>query len=471
MRLKTLLILPLLVVSLGAASVDDLTFTQNGQTFTVSSCNDTASGSLIIPSTYQGLPVTSIESLSHTVNNYSNNLSAITIPDSVTSIGEMAFIRCQNLTDIIVSESNNSYRSVDGFLLNKSGDTLAAYPTGRNYLADTIPDSVTIIGNSAFRGNANITAITIPDNITTIEEAAFLRCDNITSVSIPSSVTSISTTSFYWTYSMTEFIVDDTNTSYFSEDGVLFEQLVDGISIFAYPSAKNSGDTYTIPDGVTIIGERSFVSAGLSNIIFPDSVTAIETFAFAHSSIPIITIPDSVVTIAGFTFFRSLGLTSVIIGDGITTIEADTFLECPNLENVIIGSNVKTIGDYAFSGSSSLTNITFEGDAPNVGRFSPNGVIYYYNDATGFTSPTWQGIQSEAISRPAPIIAGIEKLEVGVNLWFNSASGQSYRIESSTDLESWTSLEDEIVSEGDTVIRYYDTVGIQKRFYRVKRND
>jgi len=69
------------------------------------------------------------------------------------------------------------------------------------------------------------------------------------------------------------------------------------------------------------------------------------------------------------------------------------------------------------------------------------------------------------------IVAGIEKLEVGVNLWFNSASSQSHRIESSNDLENWTILEDEIISEGDTVIRYYDTVGIQKRFYRVKRND
>ena len=119
---------------------------------------------------------------------------------------------------------------------------------------------------------------------------------------------------------------------------------------------------------------------------------------------------------------------------------------------------------------------TFNGDAPpSIGQnlFGNNDsvTVYYYDDATGFTLPTWQEIQTEAISRLTPIIAGIEKLEVGVKLWFNSASGQSHRIESSNDLENWTMLEDEIISEGDTVIRYYDTVGIQKRFCRVKRND
>jgi len=126
------------------------------------------------------------------------------------------------------------------------------------------------------------------------------------------------------------------------------------------------------------------------------------------------------------------------------------------------------VGDLEFIDKlvawSNVIRKTFEEDGLNA-------VIYYYDDATGFTSPTWQGIQTVAISRPAPIIAGIEKLEVGVNLWFNSASGQSHRIESSNDLENWTMLEDEIVSEDDTVIRYYDTVGIQKRFYRVKRNN
>ena len=90
MRLKSLLIVPLLVASLQAAGVWDLTFELNGDgtEYSVSDCNRYASDSLVIPNTYNGLPVTSIGS--RTFDNCTN-LSSITIPYGVTSIGESAF--------------------------------------------------------------------------------------------------------------------------------------------------------------------------------------------------------------------------------------------------------------------------------------------------------------------------------------------------------------------------------------------
>ena len=271
---------------------------------------------------------------------------------------------------------------------------------------------VTSIRWNAFESSPNLTSVTIPDSVTSIGNNAFYFCTSLTSIAIPDSVTSIGD----WA----------------------FEGCTSLISI-------------TIPDSVTSIGHSTFKAcSGLTSITIPDIVTSIEGAAFEGCS----------------------GLTSITIPDSVTSIGNNAFYFCTSLTSITIPDSVTSIGDYWAFSDSGLLSITFEGDAPNVGGWVfPNAVIYYYDDATGFTSPTWQGIQSEVISRPAPIIAGIEKLEVGVNLWFNSASGQSYRIESSNDLESWTSLEDEIISEGDTVIRYYDTVGIQKRFYRVKRND
>jgi hypothetical protein len=65
----------------------------------------------------------------------------------------------------------------------------------------------------------------------------------------------------------------------------------------------------------------------------------------------------------------------------------------------------------------------------------------------------------------------ISGIETAVKYWFNAANGVSYRIEYSTDLENWFTLEDNILGAGGEIVRYYDTVGTQKRFYRAKRSD
>jgi len=78
------------------------------------------------------------------------------------------------------------------------------------------------------------------------------------------------------------------------------------------------------------------------------------------------------------------------------------------------------------------------------------------------------GYNPMSISSTPDAISGIE---TAVKYWFNAASGVSYRIEYSTDLENWFILEDNILGAGGEIVRYYDTVGTQKRFYRAKRDD
>jgi len=168
MKFKYLLFFSLLVASLQAATVADLTFTLNGDgtEYSVSDCLGTASGSLDIPSTYNGLPVTSIGD-----NAFSDctSLTNITIPGSVTSIGDNAFSSCFSLTSI------------------------------------TIPGSVTSIGDYAFGNCSSLTSIAIPDSMTSIGDNAFSNCSSLTSIIIPSSVTYIGRDAFgggEWGYSI-----------------------------------------------------------------------------------------------------------------------------------------------------------------------------------------------------------------------------------------------------------------------------
>ncbi|MBQ9085263.1 MAG: leucine-rich repeat domain-containing protein, partial [Clostridia bacterium] len=132
-----------------------------------------------------------------------SNLTNIDIPDSVTNIGDYAFNYCTSLASIKVSEGNTKYKSIDGNLYTKNGKKLIQYAIGKKDTNFTIPDSVTSIGDYAFRYCTSLTSVTIPDSVASIGDYAFSYCKSLTSVAIPDSVTSIRSYAFYWCDSLT----------------------------------------------------------------------------------------------------------------------------------------------------------------------------------------------------------------------------------------------------------------------------
>ena len=141
------------------------------------------------------------------------SLTSITIPNSITSIGEDAFSGCTSLTSINVEESNANYSSQDGVLFNKEKTTLIQCPIGNARTSYSIPNSVTSIGNSAFKCCTSLTSVTIPNSVTSIGYYAFSDCTSLTSITIPDSITSISDSAFSDCRSLTSVTIPNSVTS------------------------------------------------------------------------------------------------------------------------------------------------------------------------------------------------------------------------------------------------------------------
>lgn len=126
-------------------------------------------------------------------------------------------------------------------------------------------------------------------------------------------------------------------------------------------------ENVTIPDGVAIIGERTFGgSSSLVCVTIPNSVTNIGESAFNFCrSLTSVTIPDGVTSIGDYAFLNCSSLTSLMIGNSVTSIGKQAFNYCASLTRVTIPDSVTSIGYFAFSGCSSLTSVTFMGDVPS----------------------------------------------------------------------------------------------------------
>ena len=276
------------------------------------------------------------------------SLSSLVIPDSVASIGDNAFSGCSSLSSVVIPESvvnlnGNPFCRWDGelkclspyfiydnkVLFDKDKSKIIAF-RDKNTTSYVIPDSVTRIGESAFRHCSSLSSLVLPDSVTSIGDRAFEDCSSLKSLVLPDSVTSIGDNAF---------------------------------------SDCSSLSSLVLPDGVTSIGDRAFEDcSSLRSLVLPDGVTSIGDNAFCGcSSLSSAVIPNSVTSI-GFGAFRSCkSLTDIVIPDGITSIGYGTFWGCGSLTDIVIPNSVTSIGDGAFNGCESLTNIVIPNSVTSIG--------------------------------------------------------------------------------------------------------
>ena len=137
-----------------------------------------------------------------------SGLTSVTIPESVTQVGDMAFIGCTSLASVEwnVRQCDDytvspfwECTALDRFVFGEMVEYIPAQLCNglTNLSAVTIPESVTSIGNSAFSGCMGLTSITIPESVTVIGDAVFSGCSGVTTIIIPSGVTHIGDYAFW----------------------------------------------------------------------------------------------------------------------------------------------------------------------------------------------------------------------------------------------------------------------------------
>ena len=276
----------------------------------------------------------------------------IIIPNSVTSIGGNAFLRCTGLTSVTIG---NSVKSIGDY----------AFRDCISLTSIEIPISVTSIGDYAFIRCTGLTSVTIGNSVTSIGGYAFAYCKNLISITIPNSVTSIGEFVFLECNSLNTINVDNNNPNYSSIDGVLYNKAQ--TSLIFYPTG-NSRTEYIIPNGVTSIGENAFIYCRkLRSIEIPNSITDIGNRAFLRCiGLTSIKLPNNLTTIRESVFRTCINLTSVVIPNNVTTIEKSAFQECSNMISLSIPNSVTNIEENAFFACYSLISIHNYSSTPQI---------------------------------------------------------------------------------------------------------
>ena len=237
----------------------------------------------------------------------------------------------------------------------------------------TIPNSVTSIGDCAFYGCSGLTSVTIPNSVTSIGFCAFEGCSGLTSVTIPNLVTSIGGYAFQNCTGLTEVNFNAENciiTMNFANDYVFtgctnLKTVNIGDNVKNIPAGAFYGCTgltsVTIPNSVTSIGDYAFYGCtGLTSLTIPNSLTSIGYRAFEDcTGLTSVTIGNSVTSIGEWAFYGCTGLTSVTIPNSVTSIGDYAFRYCAGLTTVTIGNSVTEIGNYAFWGCTGLTTVNY----------------------------------------------------------------------------------------------------------------
>ena len=354
-----------------------------------------------------------------------SGLTSVTISEGVTSIGDWAFRNCSSLTSVTIPSTvtniwNNPFggcTSLPVYDNLRYADSYLVETVDKNISSVSIKNGTRFIGAGAFYDCEKLASISIPNSVFSIGYSAFQNCFSLTSVNIPNSVTRIGSSAFEGCIGLTSVDIPNSVTSI-------------GVWTFKRCSALTS---VNIPNSVTDIGEGAFDGcSSLTTISFGTGIKNVDTGAFGRcdklqkvnisnlatwcnidfgyqyrqydrtspiaSSNPLyyahnlylndelvtdLVIPDGVKRIRKYAFYNCSSLKSVTIPGTVTSIGEDAFENCTGLTSVTIGNGVTSIGDYAFRNCTGLMSVIIPNSVEGVSDFSFYGCSNLTNVSLG----------------------------------------------------------------------------------------
>ncbi|MBR7012772.1 MAG: leucine-rich repeat protein [Muribaculaceae bacterium] len=282
-----------------------------------------------------------------------SQITEITIPNSVTTIGNSAFDGCSSLSGTL--SIPNSVTSI-----GEAAFSGCIGLTGEL----TIPNSVTAIRNATFNGCSGLSGtLTIPNSVSAIGSQAFADCVGITAFNMGNAITSIGNEAFLNCLGITEISIPNS---------------VVQIGIAAFEGCENLGKV-NISSLEAWCGIDFNISIGSDFAVYP--IGSSNPLFLAHhlyldgQEIMDLVIPNSIADIKNYAFIGGSGFTSLTFGDAVTTIGESAFKDCTGLTSVTLGGAITSTGYDAFSGCSALTSLTLGKSVTQFGlgfEFCPN---------------------------------------------------------------------------------------------------
>ena len=291
---------------------------------------------------------------------------SLTIPNSVTTIGNYAFGGCSGFTGSLTL--GNSVTSI--------GD--AAFGACSGFTGSlTIPNTVTTIGAGAFQICHGFTgSLIIPNSVATIGNIAFYNCDGFTGLTIGTGVASIGMSAFKNCSGITQVNYNAVNCADVASADKPFEgcsctltigSAVQRIPAYMFYNCTGFTGTLTIPNSVTTIGNYAFYHCKFTgNLDIPDAVTEIGAGTFSEVTFTgTLTLGNSLTTIGDEAFQSCEELRGpLVIPNSVVSIGFEAFQYCYGFSSLTIGSSVTTIDGWAFYECLGMASITVLPETP-----------------------------------------------------------------------------------------------------------